>query len=83
MVKRYEKELELKLLPAKLGERVIRFNLDGILRGDTAARGAFYSQMRTNKIMTANEIRRLENLNPIEGGDILENPATSNNNGSD
>ena len=77
MVKRYEKELELKLLPDKLGKETIRFNLDGILRGDTASRGAFYSQMRTNKIMTANEIRSLENLNPIEGGDILENPATS------
>lgn len=79
MVKRYEKELEVKLLPDRLGERTIRFNLDGILRGDTAARGAFYSQMRTNKIMTANEIRKLENLNSIDGGDILENPATSKN----
>lgn len=80
MVKRYEKELEVKLFPDKLGERMIRFNLDGILRGDTASRGAFYSQMKTNKIMTSNEIRALENLNPIDGGDVLENPATSTQN---
>lgn len=79
MVKRYEKELEVKLFPELLGKRSIRFNLDGILRGDTAARGAFYSQMKTNKIMTSNEIRLLENLNPIDGGDLLENPATSTN----
>jgi len=77
LVKRYEQELELKLFGDDLGTRNVRFNLDGILRGDTAARSAYYAMMKQNKIMTTNEIRSLENLNPIEGGDILENPATS------
>jgi len=79
MVKRYEHELELKLLGNDLGQKVIRFNLDGILRGDTATRAAFYANMKQNKVMTSNEIRALENLNPIEGGDVLENPNTTTN----
>ncbi|KKM70720.1 hypothetical protein LCGC14_1437960, partial [marine sediment metagenome] len=45
MVKRYEHELEAKLLGDDLGKKSIRFNLDGILRGDTASRTAFYSAM--------------------------------------
>ena len=77
MVKRYEAELELKLLGDQLGKKNIRFNLDGILRGDTASRTAYYAAMKQNKIMTTNEIRGLENMNPLEGGDVLENPNTS------
>ena len=77
MVKRYEHELELKLLGDDLGMKSIRFNLDGILRGDTSTRAQYYQTMKQNKIMTTNEIRGLENMNPIEGGDVLENPATS------
>ena len=77
MVKRYEHELESKLLGDELGQVNLRFNMDGILRGDTAARASYYSIMKTNKIMTTNEIRALENMNPIAGGDILENPATT------
>ena len=77
MVKRYEHELELKLMGDDLGKKFIRFNLEGILRGDTTTRTAYYASMKQNKIMTTNEIREKENMNPIEGGDILENPATS------
>ncbi len=77
MVKRFEMELESKLLGSELGDINIRFNMDGILRADTASRATYYSTMKTSKIMTTNEIRALENMNPIEGGDILENPATS------
>jgi len=77
MVKRYENELELKLLGDDLGKKVIRFNLDGILRGDTAAQGTWIQVMKQNKILTTNEIRAKINYNPIEGGDVLENPATS------
>ena len=81
LVKRYEQELELKLLKSDLGKINIRFNLDGILRGDTASRSSYYTVMKQMKIMTTNEIRALENMNPIERGDILENPSTSSNNG--
>lgn len=77
MVKRYEQELELKLLGDNLGKKVIRFNLDGILRGDTASRAEYISKMIQAKVINRNEARALENYNPVEGGDVFENPATS------
>ena len=43
------------------------FALEALLRGDSAARSAFYSQMVQNGIMTRDDVRRLENL-PIMGG---------------
>jgi hypothetical protein len=46
------------------------FNLEGLLRGDSAARASFYSQMAQNGIYTRNEIRARENLPPVEGGDV-------------
>lgn len=45
-----------------------KFNLNGLLRGDTASRTAFYNAMRQNGIMNADEIRELEDMNAIPGG---------------
>lgn len=44
------------------------FMMTGILRADTAARGNFYVLMVQNGIMNPDEIRSLENMNPIEDG---------------
>lgn len=82
MVKRYEKELELKLFPADLYVKSIKFNLDGILRGDTASRVAYYSSGIQNRWLSPNEARAMENMNPREGGDIYENPNTTSNGNS-
>ena len=49
----------------------IEFKMDGLLRTDPASRAAFYSTMSQNGAMTRNEIRRLGNLPPVEGGDEL------------
>lgn len=49
---------------------VIEFNLEALLRGDSAARAAFYNVMLANGVMTINEVRALENLSPIDGGDV-------------
>lgn len=46
------------------------FKVEGLLRTDSAARSAFYALMVQNGIMTVNEVRRLENLPPIDGGDV-------------
>lgn len=43
------------------------FSLDGLLRGDSAARATFYSQMVQNGVMTRDDVRRKENL-PLMGG---------------
>lgn len=49
------------------------FVLDALLRGDSAARGAFYKDLADVKAITPNEIRAFENMPPIAGGD--ESPA--------
>ena len=50
------------------------FAINKLLKGDTATRTTYYSAMRQNGIMSANEIRDLEELNKIpaeDGGDEL------------
>ena len=52
----------------------IKLNVDGLLRGDYSKRMAGYATARQNGWLSANEIRELENMNPIpadEGGDLL------------
>jgi HK97 family phage portal protein len=53
------------------------FNLDGLLRADTTTRYAAYQAARNAAVMTPNEVRALENLPPIEGGDDLFAPLNS------
>ena len=50
-----------------------KFNTEGFLRGDTAARTAYYSAMRQNGIFSANQILALEDqpLLPPELGDTV------------
>lgn len=49
----------------------IEFSIEGLLRGDSKARAEFYKSMAAIGGMTINEIRQLENLPPVEGGDIV------------
>lgn len=46
--------------------------VDALLRGDSAARADYFSKAKAGRWMTTNEIRARENLNPIEGGDVLD-----------
>lgn len=51
----------------------VKFNLEGLLRGDYASRMSGYATARQNGWMSANDIRELENLDRIpadEGGDL-------------
>ena len=53
------------------GRFYVQFNLDGLMRGDYKSRMEGYAIARQNGWMSANDIRALENLNPIseeEGG---------------
>lgn len=45
--------------------------VQGLMRGDSSARSLFYDRMLKRGVMTVNEIRSLENLPPIEGGDEI------------
>lgn len=49
----------------------VKFSLQALLRGDMQSRYNAYAIARQNGWMTANEIRELEDMNPIEGGDVI------------
>ena len=71
-LKRIEQALEKQLLTPDERARglTIEFNLEGLLRGDSAARSAFYQSALANGWMTINEVREKENLPRVEGGDV-------------
>lgn len=46
------------------------FSVEGLLRADSAGRAAYYTSALQNGWMSRNDVRRLENLPPIEGGEI-------------
>lgn len=48
-----------------------KHNVNGLLRGDSSARAALYTSYGQNGIMTRNEMRALEELPPLPGGDVL------------
>lgn len=61
------------LLPNEKSEYFVKFNVDGLLRGDYESRMNGYATARQNGWMSANDIRELENLDLIpaeEGGDL-------------
>jgi HK97 family phage portal protein len=70
-LKNIESTLEEQLLsPVERDEGLaIEFNLEGLLRGDSAARTAFYKEALAGKWMTVNEVRAKENLPPVSWGD--------------
>ncbi len=71
-LKRIEQALEKQLLTARdrASGITIEFNLEGLLRGDSAGRSSFYQSGLNNGWMTINEVRRLENMPPVPGGDV-------------
>ena len=71
-LKRIEQALQKQLLsPNDIAQGItIEFSLEGLLRGDSAARSNFYASGLINGWMTINEVRGLENLPPVPGGDV-------------
>ena len=51
------------------------FVLDGLLRGDLQSRYAAYATGKQNGFLSTNDIRQLENLDEVDGGDMLWVPA--------
>ena len=46
-----------------------KFNVNALLRGASADRASFYTQLYNVGALSPNEIRELEDMNPYEGGD--------------
>lgn len=69
---RIEQGIRKSLLTPVDRRRVFtEFNLEGLMRADSAGRAALYASAAQNGWMTRNEIRELENRPPVEGGDEL------------
>lgn len=71
---RWEQSMSRRLFTdSEKKEYFIRFNVEGLLRGDYQSRMNGYAVARQNGWMSANDIRELENLDRIpaeEGGDL-------------
>jgi HK97 family phage portal protein len=77
--KRIESEFNSKLFSInQVGTTFVRFNLDGLLRGDTQSRANYYKELYNIRAISPNEIRALENMNPYDGGDQFGLPLASN-----
>ncbi|MFG3702390.1 phage portal protein [Micromonospora sp. NPDC047620] len=61
-----------KLLPPQ--PVYARYSLEGLLRGDSQQRAAFYKQMWELGAFSTNDILRLEDMPPVEGGDTRYRP---------
>lgn len=68
IVKQYEGEFNRKLLTRNLRTRgnYFKINVNGLMRGDTAARTQFYQMGMRNGLFKVNELRKLEDLPPIK-----------------
>ena len=47
-----------------------KFNTNALMRGNTEARRNYYNTMIQNGVMSPNDIRSLEDMNPYDGGDM-------------
>lgn len=70
---RWEQQINMKLLGVD-GEYFVEHLVDGLLRGDLQSRYNAYATGRQWGFISANDIRALENMNPIENGDIYLQP---------
>lgn len=74
-IKRHEQSMMRDfLLPQDRKKYFIEFNLAGLLRGDQKTRYEAYAIGRQWGWLSVNDIRRLENMPPVEGGDVYLQP---------
>ena len=74
-LKRHEGAMQRDLLlPSERRDLYIEFNVSGLLRGDQKSRYESYALGRQWGWLSTNDIRRMENLPPIAGGDKYLTP---------
>jgi HK97 family phage portal protein len=75
LLKSFEQEMTWSLLADDENDRfAIEHLVDGLLRGNTKDRHEAQAIGRQNGWLSVNDIRRMENLDPIEGGDAYLTP---------
>lgn len=78
-LRRWEESANRWLLkPADRSRFMVRFNFDGLLRADTAARAEYLRTMVANGLMNRNEARGKENLNRVDGKGMDDYTVQSN-----
>jgi HK97 family phage portal protein len=65
-----------RLLP---GDVFVKFNVDGLLRASLQDRYAAYSQGIQAGFLSINDIHRLEDMRPVDGGDVYRVPLANVN----
>lgn len=69
-VTRWEQEMNSKLILVRdRGKKYVKFNMNGLMRGDAASRSALYKELFYTGSMSPNEIREMEEMNHYDGGD--------------
>jgi len=69
-ITKWEQEINRKLFrPSEKKKVYAKFNLNGLLKADAKSRGEFYKALSNIGAITPNQIAKLENMNPVEGGD--------------
>lgn len=67
-LKRIEQAISKDLLsPAERGRYYAKFAVEGLLRADSSGRAAFYTAMVNNGVLTRDEVRELEDREPMGG----------------
>lgn len=64
-------EAHARLLP---GDAFLKMNMDGLLRGDSATQAQIFSTALQAGYMSVNDIRRLMDMRPVDGGDVVRVP---------
>lgn len=79
-LQRWQQEINRKLWP-RSQLYFAEFNVDGHMEGDSKAQAEYFGKALGGPgalgWMTQNEVRRLKNLPPIDGGDKLFDPSTA------
>lgn len=72
---RWEEALSWDLFrESERGEFYVKFNLGGLLRGDVKTRSEAYSIGRQWGWWSVNDVREMEDRNPVPGGDVYLQP---------
>ena len=68
---RIEQEIDRKLIPAfQRPEIYTKFRLVDLQRGDSTARANYFTQLLQAGVLSINEVRMEEEMNPVQGGDV-------------
>lgn len=72
---RWEQAIAMQLVPEEeRAQFFAEFVVDGLLRGDSKGRSDFYKALWEIGVLSPNDIRELENMNPVKDGDTYYVP---------